>query len=97
MEAVMNSKVLSVTEAVRNFSDYVSRVAYRRESFILRRGKTTLAELRPVPMGHRLGDLPRMLASLPTLTPLDAPRFASDVAGARTSLKTEPLRDPWAS
>ena len=29
----MPARVLTVTEAARHFSDYVSRVAYRREAF----------------------------------------------------------------
>jgi len=93
----MHAKVLSVTEAVRHFSDYVNRVAYRREAFVLRRGGVELAELRPVPGGRRLGDLPRILASLPTLSASDAKRFSDDVDAARTSLRREGLRDPWAS
>ena len=93
----MNAKVLSVTEAVRHFSDYVNRVAYRRETFVLRRGRAELAELRPVPSGRRLGDLPGILASLPTLSESDAKRFTEDVNKARVSLRREGLRDPWAS
>ena len=42
----MNTNVLTVTEAVRNFSEYVSRVAYRHETFVLRKGKKSVAELR---------------------------------------------------
>jgi hypothetical protein len=76
---------------------YVNRVAYRREAFVLRRGRVELAELRPVPSGRRLGDLPGMLASLPSLSESDAKRFAADVRAARTSLRREGLRDPWAS
>ena len=93
----MHAKVLSVTEAVRHFSDYVNRVAYRREAFVLRRGKLALAELRPVPSGRRLGDLPGILASLPALSESDAQTFAADVRKARTRQRREGRRDPWAS
>jgi hypothetical protein len=97
LEDDMPAKVLSVTEAVRHFSDYVNRVAYRREAFVLRRGKMALVELRPVPSGRRLGDLPGILASLPTLSGSDVKAFGEDVRAARSSLRREKLRDPWAS
>ena len=93
----MHATVLSVTEAVRHFSDYVNRVAYRREAFVLRRGGVELAELRPVPSGRRLGDLPRIVASLPSLSEADAKRFSEDVHAARASLRREGLQDPWVS
>lgn len=39
---------LVVSEAVRNFADYINRVAYRGESFTLVRGNKPVAELAPV-------------------------------------------------
>ena len=56
---------VNITEVLRNFSDYINRVAYRGERFILVRGGKPVAELSPVPSGTRLGDLPSLLASLP--------------------------------
>jgi antitoxin (DNA-binding transcriptional repressor) of toxin-antitoxin stability system len=93
----MDAKVLSVTDAVRHFSEYVNRVAYRREAFVLRRGKRPLAELRPVPSGRCLADLPGIIASLPALSESEAKSFAADVRHARQGLRREGLRDPWAS
>ena len=93
----MNTKVVTVTEAVRHFSDYVSRVAYRHETFVLRKGKKAVAELRPLPIGRRLGDLPSILHSVPHLSRSDATAFANDVDAARTDLAAGELRDPWAS
>ena len=93
----MSTKVLTVTEAVRHFSDYVSRVAYRHESFVLRKGNRSVAELRPLPSGRRLGDLPSILRSVPHLPIDDATSFAEDVDMARTGLAGDKLRDPWAS
>jgi antitoxin (DNA-binding transcriptional repressor) of toxin-antitoxin stability system len=97
MEGVMNSTALSVTEAVRNFSDYVSRVFYRRETFILRKGKKAVAELRPLPAGRRLGDLPGIMRSLPGLSPGDAEAFADDLEAARQEIASDGLRDVWES
>ena len=49
------AQTLSVTEAPRHFAEYINRVVYRGESFVLVRGNTPIAELRPLPAGRRLG------------------------------------------
>lgn len=88
-------EVRTVTEIARHFADYVNRVAYRRESFVLVRGSSAVAELRPVPAGKRLGDLPALLAALPRLE--DADDFAADLAAARDELARAGAVDPWES
>lgn len=88
---------LSVTEVVRHFADYVNRVAYRRESFVLIRGNKPVAELRPLPTGKRLSELPGLLASLPRLTPEEAGGFAADLDAARDDMRAAEVRDPWRS
>ena len=93
----MRSKTITVTEAVRHFSEYLGRVAYRRESFLLRKGKRTLAELRPAPVGIRLGDLARLLEALPRLSAEEADDFARDLRDARDQANKDRLRDPWDS
>jgi len=93
----MSTKVLTVTEAVRHFSEYVNRVAYRNEAFVLRKGKKSVAELRPLPQGRRLGDLPSILRTVPHLSKADGASFARDVDTARKDLSATALRDPWAS
>ncbi len=89
------SETLTVTEVVRHFADYVNRVAYRRESFVLVRGTRPVAELRPLPAGKRLGDLPGLLRSLPRLE--DAAEFAADIEAARDGIGHAGLVDPWQS
>lgn len=91
------TQTLSVTEAARHFAEYVNRVAYRGESFTLVRGNKPVAELRPLPMGKRLSELPALLASLPHLAPDEAARFADDLNAARAELAREETRDPWQS
>ena len=93
----MRAKTLTVTETARHFSEYVNRVAYRRERFLLRKGKKVMAELRPVPSGRRLGDLPAILDSLPHLSHGEAKAFAKDIALARARISKKGLKDPWAS
>ena len=87
---------ISVTEAARGFSDCVNRVAYRGETFRLRRGGRAVAELRPAAAGLRLGDLPGLLAGAPRLGVEDARTFVRDIERARNTLNRKGLRDPWA-
>ena len=86
---------VTVTQVARNFAEYVNRVAYRRESFTLVRGKKPLAELRPLPTGARLSELPSLLASLPRLTKAEAGEFAADLDASRDELGE--ARDAWQS
>lgn len=86
----------SVTDVLRNFSDYINRVVYRREAFVLVRGGKPVAELSPVPSGTRLGDLPSLLDALPRLGD-EAQAFAADLDAARAELAAHPPGDPWES
>jgi antitoxin (DNA-binding transcriptional repressor) of toxin-antitoxin stability system len=43
------AQTLSVTEAARHFAEYINRVVYRSEAFVLVRGNKPIAELRPLP------------------------------------------------
>ncbi len=88
---------LSATELVRNFADYLNRVAYRGEQYIIVRGGKPVAELRPLPFARRLGELPALLASLPRLGPDEAEAFERDIDLARGELNRLPISDPWAS
>ena len=86
----------TVTEVLRNFSDYINRVSYRGERFVLMRGGKAVAELVPAPTaGQRLAELPAVLASLPRLGEEEASRFGVDLEEARRGLAQ--AADPWAS
>jgi antitoxin (DNA-binding transcriptional repressor) of toxin-antitoxin stability system len=87
----------TVTEVARNFAAYVNRVAFHQDRFTLTRGGRPVAELTPVPMGKRLDELPRLLASLPRLGAEEAGALEADLAEARRSLGEIEARDPWAS
>jgi antitoxin (DNA-binding transcriptional repressor) of toxin-antitoxin stability system len=87
----------SVTDILRNFSDYINRVAYRGERFLLIRGGAAVAELSPVPSGRSLGDLTDLLASLPRLGADDADSLGADLDLARTQLDTLEPGNPWDS
>jgi antitoxin (DNA-binding transcriptional repressor) of toxin-antitoxin stability system len=85
----------SVTDLLRNFSDYINRVLYRRERFVLLRGGRPVAELGPLPGGTRLGELPALLEALPRLGEEEGEALAADLDEARSRLG--PPEDPWAS
>ena len=91
------SQTLTVTEVTRHFAEYINRVAYRGESFVLVRGNKPIAELRPLPAGKRLGELPALCASLPSLSAMEAAQFAEDLAAAREALARVEVHDPWRS
>ena len=87
----------TVTEVARNFADYLNRVAYRGEQIVLTRGGRAIAELRPVPTGVRVRDLPELFASLPKLTVEEWDAFARDIEDGRPSAAEEDFRNPWDS
>lgn len=88
-------KTASVTDVARNFSEFINRVAHRGERFVLMRGGKAVAELRPVPAGRRLSELPAIFAALPRLGEADAEEFGRDIDAAREELNAVPVRDPW--
>ena len=90
--------MVAATDVSRRMADYLNRVAYRDEEFVIVRGGKPVAELVPVPRGVRLGELPGLLAALPALAPGDAERFGRDLDGFRhANGLQEGLRDPWRS
>jgi antitoxin (DNA-binding transcriptional repressor) of toxin-antitoxin stability system len=88
-------ETLTVTEIARSFAEYINRVVYRGESFILTRGNKPVAEIRPLPIGRKLSELPAIMASIPHLSPDDAEAFAKDVYDGIEAMKRMPVRDPW--
>ncbi len=74
---------VSVTEVARNFSGYLNRVAFRGERFILTRGGTEVAELRPRRRGVPLRELLTGLATGGHLTADEAEAFRSDIEDSR--------------
>ena len=87
----------TVTELLRNFSDYINRVAYRGERFVVIRGGKPVAEISPVPVGTRLAELPALFDSLPRLDEEDATDFARDLERFRGELDAQEPVDPWES
>lgn len=92
----MSTRV-SATEFVRGFADFLNRVSYRGETFVVVRGGRPVAEVRPAPAGRQLRDLPGMLAALPRLDAADAESYAADLEAAAREMNALPPADPWAS
>lgn len=87
---------ISTTELARQLSDFVNRVTWRGEEFIIMRGGKPVATLSPVPSGTRVCDLPGILSTLPPLPPTDLEEFEKDVTNIRRDHNQQVL-DPWQS
>jgi len=88
---------ISVTEAVRNFAEFINRAAYRGENFLLKRGGRPVARLIRVPRAGRLGDLPELLAAVSRPIPEEGEAMARDLAEASREISALPEVDPWES
>ncbi len=86
---------LSVTQAVRQFSDLMNRVFYQGSIVELERGNKVIARICPAAQASPLQvkDLSRFFQALPSLGE-DAERFSKDLAEVRKQVPTE--RNPWA-
>ncbi len=91
------SQPLTVTEVTHHFAEDINRVASHSECFVLVRGNTPIAELRPVPAGKRLADLPALCAALPHLSPTESAQLADDFTVPREALARAQVHDPWRS
>ena len=85
-----------MTEVVRGFSEFINRVVYHGDRFLLLRGGKAVAELSPVPRHVRLRELPAILESLPRLGEDEADAFELDLERARSEVSQLPS-DPWES
>jgi prevent-host-death family protein len=85
---------INVTQAARQLSNLLNRVAYQGASFELTRGGRRIARLVPAaPAKHvQVSELNALFARLPALGD-DAEQFERDIADAETALVED--RDPW--
>jgi antitoxin (DNA-binding transcriptional repressor) of toxin-antitoxin stability system len=92
-------EIVTVTEAVRSFTEYINRILYRGDSFVLTRGNKPVAKLvpisQPLPKGLKGKEFLELLKSLPHLTPEEAEAFGRDIDEAREEMNRLPIRDPW--
>lgn len=93
----MITKLLTATEAARNFSGLLDQVSHHGASYDIRRGREVVARVvpaRPSPQRISVAELAALLERLPRLEEGDAERFEKDLAAARKRLRQP--RDPWA-
>ena len=86
----MSRKKVSATEAVRKFSEILSHVYYKGDSYNVVRGGKTVASISPVAQpleAKTLGELKSLLAAVPKLG-AESEAFESDIRGAR---KNQPV------
>ena len=84
---------VTATELARRLGDFLSRIRYRHESFIVERNGTPIARM--VPAEHRAPALlSDALAAWSGTGPIDS-TFASDLKSVGAADK--PPKNPWAS
>jgi antitoxin (DNA-binding transcriptional repressor) of toxin-antitoxin stability system len=86
-------KVISVTEAARNFADCVNRAHYQNVTFVLLKSGSPVARI--VPDGEKVCTGRELAAVLATakLSPDQARAWSRDLRRARKNLK--PVTDKW--
>ena len=86
---------INVTQAARNLSELLNRVAYQGASFELTRGGRRIARLVPPgpPKEVKVSDLNALFDRLPRLDPDDVDAFERDIDASDSALGAD--RDPW--
>lgn len=86
---------ITVTQAARNLSELVNRVARQGASFELTRGGRRIARLVPPrpPKEVKVAELGALFARLPRLDPDDIDGFEQDIVESERALVPDP--DPW--
>jgi len=88
----MRKTAISVTEAARNFAEYVNRAHYQNSTFILLKNGSPVAQLAPVREKVCLGrDLAEVLKRV-DLPAEEARAWSRDMKRARKSLKAPKRR-----
>lgn len=86
---------VSATEAARRLGDLLARVRYRGESFLIRRGRTIVAQLAPPPWaGRPAREVAESWSRRSRLGADEARAFARDVDAGRRRLN-QPPKSPW--
>lgn len=100
----MSEKIISVTEAARNFADCVNRARYQGTTFILHKNGVPVAriqppaegsEAKPAGNGQALREALQRARAESGLTPEEADLWLQDLHAARAAL--QPPRDKWQS
>ena len=85
---------ITATQLARKLAEYLNRVAYRGESFVIMRGKKPVAELKPLRTVGTLADLVELFKTRARVDPDEREAFARDLEEVQR-LGNEPLVSPW--
>lgn len=91
-------QTITVTDAVRNFSELLNNIRYRGEQYTIMRGGKPAATIGPAAGSvkeRKLSDLKDIVRSLPRLED-DGDAFARDVAQAIMAQPPVGEGNPWA-
>ena len=91
-------QTITVTEAVRNFSELLNSIRYRGERYTILKGGKPAATIGPAAgslQERKLSDLKDIIRNLPRLED-DGDAFARDIAQAIASQPPVGERKPWA-
>lgn len=82
---IKTTKLITVTDMMRSFSDIVSRVYYKGESFDIKKGSNIVARLSPVNTKSAIAikDLNSFFKDIPHLDELDSKDFANSINEVR--------------
>lgn len=86
-------KIVTVTEAARNFSDFVNRIHYRGESALLVKGGRPMVKVTPARQARTGADLAKRWSELPHLSHVEAEAFGRDIEAAQANLPS--LKSKW--
>jgi antitoxin (DNA-binding transcriptional repressor) of toxin-antitoxin stability system len=87
------NKIISVTEAARNFADCVNRAHYQKVTFVLLKGGSPVARIVPDEEKVCTGADLNKAVTVMRLAKEDASAWSRDLHGARNRLK--PVKDKW--
>ena len=97
MEVLSMEKRISATQAVRDFSEVLNTIKFKRVHYIIERGGKPVASMNPIDEEKEmktLGELKILLQKLPRLDEeLDA--FAADIEDLRKDEPFLPTGDIW--
>ena len=84
---------LTVTEALRNFSDVIGRVRYTGESTTLTKGNKPVVRIVPIKRKRTIGDMLAWLndPNRPRITPEDAEAIGRNIEESRKHMNVPPV------
>lgn len=79
------SRLITITEAARSFSDIIARVYYRGEEFDIKKGNQIVAHISPSknPATLKISELNDFFANAPKLSQEDINEFEKDLKRIR--------------